>query len=84
MMLKKHHGFYYFAELLVILCGFFSLYMLRGDFMLQQVTLITVLIIYALMGILHHALHHTLRIRIVVEYVIISILVFACFLFLKI
>ncbi len=83
-MLKKHHGFYYFAELLVILVGFFSIYMLRYDFILQEITLILVLVIYSILGILHHSLHHNLRLKIVIEYTLISILIFACFKFLNI
>lgn len=80
----KHHGFYYFAELLVLLTGFFCVFMLRGDPQIQQLTMIVVLVLYTLLGLVHHALHHDLRLKIVIEYTLVSILIFACFLLLKI
>ena len=79
----KHHGYYYFAELLVLLCGFFSVYMLRSNFKLQELTMVVVLVLYTILGILHHTLHHDLRLKIVIEYTLVSILIFACFLLLK-
>lgn len=81
---KLPHQAYYVVELVVIVSGLFSVYLLSFNFILQTATLALVLIFYALMGIMHHKLHHTLRSKIVIEYFLISILVFACFIFLNI
>ena len=74
---------YYFVELVVLILGFLSIYFLSYDTKLQEKVLILVLIFYSAIGIFHHKLHHTLRLKIVVEYILVSILVFACFLFLN-
>ena len=84
IFLKKiHHHFYYFAELVVLLVGFFSIYMLRFSFQLQLTTLIIVLVFYVVMGIFHHATHHNLKGKIMVEYVLVSMLILAIFLFIN-
>ncbi|HVZ67115.1 MAG TPA: hypothetical protein VG917_02535 [Patescibacteria group bacterium] len=80
---KVPHTLYYVIELIVLLSGFFSVYMLSFNFRLQEITLAIVLLFYALIGIFHHKLHHDLRRKIVIEYVLVSILIFACFLFLS-
>ncbi len=77
------HAFYYLLELIVLLGGFFSIYMLSFSFNLQLLTLVIVLMFYVLMGVFHHAIHHNLRTKIVIEYLLISILIFAVFLFIN-
>lgn len=82
MLFKKiPHHFYYFAELVVLLVGFFSIYMLRFSFQLQLATLIIVLVFYVIMGIYHHATHHNLKGKIMIEYLLVSALIIAIFLF---
>lgn len=84
MMHKKtHHNVYYIFELGVLLSGFFVVYLLSYNFTLQSIVLGIVLMSYAFLGILHHGLHHTLRAAIVIEYLLVSTLIFACFLFLN-
>ena len=80
---KIPHQAYYFVELLVLLLGFFSIYLLSYDVKLQEKVLFLVFVFYSAIGIFHHKLHHTLRPKIVVEYILVSILIFACFLFLN-
>lgn len=84
MTQKFSHQIYYVVELLVLLGGFFSVFLLSSNFHLQELTLGIILFFYTLIGIFHHKLHHTLRGKIVIEYVIISILIYACFVFLNI
>ncbi|HVT01325.1 MAG TPA: hypothetical protein VHE53_03790 [Patescibacteria group bacterium] len=80
---KVPHSLYYVIELIVLLSGFFSVYMLSFNFQLQEITLAIVLVFYALIGIFHHKLHHDLRRKIVIEYILISVLIFVCFLFIS-
>lgn len=84
MMLKLPHQVYYLIELLILLGGFYIVYRLSGDYNLQEWVFIGVLAAYTLFGIYHHKLHHTLRVKIVVEYILVSTLILACFLMLHI
>jgi hypothetical protein len=81
---KLPHQAYYLVELTVLLAGFFIVYLLSYNPNIQRIILASVLIGYALIGIFHHKLHHTLRTKIVVEYFLISVLIFAFYLFLSI
>ena len=78
------HYVYYLLELLVLFVGFFLVYIFSPNHVLQEGALITVLALYTLIGILHHKLHHNLRLKIVIEYAMVAILIFATYLFLNI
>jgi hypothetical protein len=82
-MKKISHSIYYLIELVVLVAGFFVTYLLSFNFKLQEVMLAIVLVFYTLIGIVHHSSHHTLKRKIVIEYVLISILIFAVFIFLN-
>ena len=84
MIRRVPHHLYYIIELAILLLGFFGVYLLSGNLPLQEKALAGVLGVYAIMGIFHHKLHHTLRSKIVVEYILVSVLIFACFLFLNV
>lgn len=77
------HQFYYLLELAVLLSGFFLIYLFSFSFIFQLLTLILVLIFYSGLGILHHRLHHALAMRIVIEYILISLVIMASFLFIN-
>lgn len=68
----KKHIFYYVA--LIFMCLLTLLLVKLVNFSQQEQFLVIVILgfFYALWGILHHALHHSLRIRIVIEYIIIA------------
>lgn len=85
MMLRNiPHQVYYLVELGVLVSGFFLIVLLSFNFLLQLMTLLIVLILYSALGIFHHKLHHALHAKIVVEYILISGVIFASFLFLTI
>lgn len=84
MMLKNiPHQSYYFLELGVLFSGFFLIFLLSYDFLLQTVVLFFVLLTYCVLGIFHHKLHHALGSRIVIEYILISLVIMASFLFIN-
>lgn len=70
----KKHIFYYFA--LALICVLSIILVKELNFSKQEQFLIVVFLgfFYALWGILHHILHHNLRPRIFMEYVVISML----------
>lgn len=84
MLTRIPHQFYYILELLVLTLGFFLIVIVSFNLYFQAISLISVLIIYSLLGLLHHALHHTLRRKIVVEYILVSAVIFTAFIFLSI
>lgn len=77
------HQAYYLFELLVLIVGFIMIAVLSFSIIAQFVTLIFVLMTYICMGFLHHHFNHDLRAKIVLEYVLISVLVMGAFLFLN-
>lgn len=85
MILKKiPHQFYYFFELTVLSSGFFIIFLLSYNLYLQAATLGLILSFYSLLGIVHHKIHHALRRKIVIEYILVSTVIFAVFIFLNI
>lgn len=78
------HQFYYLLELGVLLSGFFLIFLLSFSFLFQLAALLLVLVFYSILGIFHHKLHHALKARIVIEYILISTVILASFLFLNI
>lgn len=77
------HQIYYLIELIILAVGFFVLYSLSYDLRLQTIVLTGILLFYAVTGIAHHKIHHDLHKKIVIEYILISLLVLAIFLFLN-
>jgi len=84
MISRLPHQVYYLIELLILLGGFYTVYRLAGNYNLQEGVFVGVLVVYTLFGIYHHKLHHTLRMKIVIEYILVSTLILACFLMLHI
>lgn len=78
------HQFYYLLELGVLLSGFFLIFLLSFSFLFQLAALLLVLVFYSILGIFHHKLHHTLKAKIVIEYVLVSAVLLAVFLLLNI
>ncbi len=80
MIQKIPHQIYYVLELLILTGGFYGIFILSGDFHRQVAALLVLLCFYAVWGILHHKMHHTLKKKIVIEYILISLIVMAFFL----
>lgn len=78
---KFHHNAYYFYQFLVFLLGFCFMYIFRDAVALQFMMLVFVLLSYIVLGFLHHQLNHDLKEKIVIEYILISSIVLASFLF---
>jgi len=70
----KKHLFYYFA--LILMCILSIILVKLLGFSKQEQFFIVVFLgfFYALWGILHHILHHNLRPRIFIEYIVIAVL----------
>jgi len=83
MKINFAHHTYYFLEILTLLFGFYLISFFANDILLQFKILVGVLSAYILMGILHHRVHHNLKLKIVIEYFLVSLLIFSAFLFLN-
>lgn len=80
--MRKNHINYYLIEATILGLGFFITYSL-GTFSQQVVGLIGVVLLYCIMGLVHHKIDHDMHPKIVLEYILISILVVSVFIFLK-
>ena len=80
---KIPHQLYYLLELLALLLGFFIIFFSSG-FYFQILSLVVLLVLYTTIGLIHQKIHHYLRSKIVVEYILVSAVLFAAFLFLNI
>lgn len=78
----EHHT-YYFAELLMLLAGFFMMFIYSYDVSLQIILLMLTLFSYISLGFVHHKIKHTFSQKIVLEYILISALILAGFIFLN-
>jgi hypothetical protein len=78
------HGFYHLAQFLILLAGFAILLSTNLGLVFQTTILLLLLAFYTSFGIIHHRVHHDLNSKIVIEYIVMSLLVFAGFLFLNI
>lgn len=75
----RHHP-YYLLEALYLIIGFCAVLIFSYSASLQLMILIFVLICYVGIGFIHHQIHHDLKPKIVLEYVLISLLVLGAFL----
>lgn len=82
--MKRHHSVLYVAEFLVIAGGFALMLSLSLSLYLQLLTLLAILLLYIGIGLFHHNTHHDITAKVVLEYILISALVFALFVFLNI
>ncbi len=82
MKLEKHIN-YYAVEALILGLGFFAVYLLSSSVFAQTILMVVLLFGYATMGMIHHSLKHDITVKVVLEYILISILVFSLFLFVR-
>lgn len=78
------HSTYYFIEFLILALGFILIINLSFDVTLQFIILIFTLFSYIILGFIHHHTNHTFSSKIVIEYILISSLILAGFMFLNI
>jgi hypothetical protein len=78
----KKHIFYYLGLVAMILIAILFILQVAANKQLEMVIVVGFGIVYAFWGIMHHYLHHSLRARIVLEYVAVASLGVAAILFL--
>lgn len=79
----SRHINYYIFEAAILGLGFFAVYALSLPFTYQMFLIAGLVLLYSVMGIIHHSVKHDIHAKIVLEYILISALVFSIFLFLK-
>lgn len=82
--MKKKHTILYLIEFAIIGSGFAFLLSYKMTFYSQMITLLSILTIYIIAGIVHHGKHHDIHPKVVLEYILVSALIFALFIFLNI
>ncbi len=82
--MKKNHSILYLIEFAIIGSGFALLLSYKMTFYSQMLTLLVILTIYTIIGIIHHGKHHDIHPKVVLEYILVSALMFALFVFLNI
>ena len=84
--MKKHpsHTLFYMLEI-VIIVGTFAMILTMGfSIWTELIFLIGMLTSYTILGILHHRVHHDIKGKVVLEYILVSILILTLYLFLNI
>ncbi len=71
--MKKHFG-YYLSFLAILGAGITAVFLSQGDKNLQLDFVILLAGAYILWGILHHFVHHSVTIRLTIEYIVVACL----------
>lgn len=71
--MRKHLG-YYISFLLILGGGVTSVLLSQGDKQLQMEFVVLLAGAYVLWGILHHVIHHSVTLRLIIEYVVVAAL----------
>lgn len=79
-----HHTIFYMFEIVIVGGGLFVLLALNLPFLKQLFVLSLILAGYVILGIIHHKLIRDVKLKIVLEYVLISLLIFAAFIFVNV
>lgn len=83
MFLHKNHLVHYLIILGIIALGIGSVTLLSSNKNMQFIMVLAVSLFYLCYGIFHHFLEHDVTIKIVVEYVLVTLLVVALFIFVR-
>jgi len=75
---------YYAIELLILILGGSLILFFSFDFAIQIMLLVITLLFYITFGLLRHQAEHDLDTRVVIEYILISAIILASFIFLNI
>lgn len=82
--MQKKHIALYAIEFLIIGGGFAILLSVNPPIYSQLLILGVILLLYCGIGLFHHAKHKDIRIKVVLEYILVSVLIFSLFIFLNI
>lgn len=82
--MRKNHTLLYFFEFALIAGGFAFLLSVKLPLYTQSWILAAILITYMVLGLIHHGKDHDITTHVVLEYILVSALVFALFVFLNI
>jgi hypothetical protein len=82
--MRKHHSLLYFIEFAIIGSAFAFLLAFPMLFYRQLLVIGLALFMYMVIGLLHHRTHHDIGMKVVLEYILLSALVFALFVLLNI
>lgn len=77
----KKHLLYYLTLFALLVGGVVVVQYSAGHKQVQLSIVVLMGIIYAFWGIFHHKMHHSLRVKIVLEYISVALLGFAAILF---
>jgi len=80
-MKHKQHLFYYFSLAFIVLVGFVTPAYLSGQKTMQLIILVFTACFYVIWGVVHHMIHHSFSIKIVLEYIAIAVLGISLILF---
>lgn len=83
-VMRKNHTVLYFFEFGLITAGFAFLLAVKLPLYTQSWVLALILIFYIILGIYHHGKDHDITTKVVLEYILVSALIFALFIFLNI
>lgn len=82
--MKKEHFVFYFLEFLLLGSGFAVILFLNLNFMQQIYVIAANLLLYIIFGVYHHSFHNNINLKVVLEYILISVLIFTLFIFINI
>lgn len=84
--MHKHatHFLFYFTEVIVVLGVFLLLLTLPLSLFQEMMLLFLMFVVYGILGLLHHRIHHDIKVRVVLEYILVSGLLLILYLFLNI
>jgi len=74
---------YYVIELVILVLGYSVILLFSFDFSIQVMFLVITLLFYTTFGLLRHQAQHDLSLLVVIEYILISGVIFASFIFLN-
>lgn len=69
--LLQHGGYYIFLGIILML-GFFAIYINASNKSFQLGTVVAATFFYILWGIMHHLINHDLSLKIVIEYILVG------------
>ena len=84
MSYEKEHVFHYAALILLLSAGVVGISIVTANRDFQMMIVVLTTFFYVLWGIVHHLFHHDLTAKIVIEYILVSLVIMAVFFFLNI
>lgn len=74
---------YYAIELVILVLGYALILFFSFDFSVQMMFMVIILLFYITFGLLRHQAERDLKTKVVIEYILISSIIFASFIFLN-